>query len=118
MRIQHSRTQISEMRQVEASLLQTLLIGSCSGCLPAFEDKETCFFYRGRAASVEMEKCNGRLKLFQPGQANPFYDSEDLDACVDLEHSWSLSYEVSTEIQRELGRLQRNRRSMPSPTEH
>lgn len=118
MRTQHSRTQINEMRQVEASLLQTLLIGSCSGCLPAFEDKETCFFYRGRAASVEMEKCNGRIKVFQPGQASPFYDSEDLDGCVDLEHSWNLSYEVSTEMQRAIGKLRSDQRSMANKTEH
>lgn len=118
MRIQHSRTQINEMRQVEASLLQTLLIGSCSGCLPAFEDKETCFFYRGRAASVEMEKCNGRIKVYQPGQANPFYDSDDLDGCVDLEHSWSLSYEVSAEIRKEIGIKRREQRSMPRNIEH
>lgn len=118
MKIQHSRTQINEMRQVEAALLETLLIGSCSGCLPAFEDKETCFFYRGRAASVEMDKCNGRLKVFQPGQASPFYDSYDLDGCVDLEHSWNLSYEVSSEIQRAIGRMRRDQRSMPRGTEH
>lgn len=118
MRAQHSRTQINEMRQVEATLLETLLIGSCSGCLPAFEDQETCFLYRGRTASVEMEKCNGRLKVFQPGQVSPFYDSYDLDSCVDLEHSWNLSYEVSTEIQRAIGKMRREQRSMATKAEH
>jgi hypothetical protein len=101
------------MRQVESCLLETLLIGSTSGCLPAFEDKETCFFYRGKTASVEMEKCNGRLKVFQPGQESPFYDSSDLGSCVDLEHSWNLSYEVSNEIQREISRMRRQQRETP-----
>lgn len=118
MLIHHSRTQIVEMRQVEASLLETLLIGSTSGCLPAFEDKETCFFYRGRTASVEMEKCNGRLKVFQPGQSNPFYDSEDLQGCADLEHSWNLSYAVGAEIQKAILKMHRNERSKLTRTEH
>lgn len=118
MRTQHSRTQINEMRQVENCLLQTILIGSTTGLLPSFEDKETCFFYRGRAASVEMEKCNGRLKVFQPGQANAFYDSNDLDGCVDLDHSWSLSYEVSNEIQRAISKTRREQREAIRSTDH
>lgn len=118
MKTQHSRTQIIEMRQVEAVLLEALLIGSCSDCLPAFEDTETCFVYRGRAASVEMEKCNGRLKVFQPGQVSPFYDSGDLSGCVDLEHSWNLSYAVSTEIQQAICKARKEQRSRPINTEH
>jgi hypothetical protein len=104
MKIHHSRAQINEMRQVESCLLNALLIGSSTGKLPAFEDKEHCFFYQGQTASVEMDKSSGRLKVYQRGQAIPFYDSSDIQACVDLEHSWILSYEVSNEIQRAICR--------------
>lgn len=98
------------MRQVESCLLNALLIGSTAGKLPAFEDKEHCFSYQGQTASVEMDKSSGRLKVYQPGQVNPFYDSSDIEACVDLEHSWTLSYEVSNEIQRAICRCRREQR--------
>ncbi|MBI6883033.1 hypothetical protein [Pseudomonas putida] len=98
------------MRQAEGALLQTILIGSATGGIPSFEDKDACFFFQGRNASVEMNKADGRLRVFQKGQVNPFYDSEDLESCVDLDHSWCLSHEVSNEIQRAICQSMRNAR--------
>lgn len=118
MKTHHSKTQIIEMRQVESCLLHVLMIGSTNGNLPAFEDKETCFFYQGKTASVEMDKTSGRLKVYQKGQAIPFYDSSDLDACVDLEHSWTLSFEVSNEIQRAICRARHAQREAMQCTHH
>jgi hypothetical protein len=118
MKTHHSRTQVNEMRQAESCLLQALLIGSTNGNLPAFENKETCFFYQGQVASVEMDKSSGRLKVYPRGQETPFYDSSDLDGCVDLEYSWELSFEVSKEIQRAVCKAQREVREAMRSTHH
>lgn len=118
MKTHHSRTQVNEMRQAESCLLQALLIGSTNGNLPAFENKETCFFYQGQTASVEMDKSSGRLKVYPRGQATPFYDSGDLDACVDLEYSWELSFEVSKEIQRAVCKARQAHREAIQRTHH
>lgn len=104
MKNQHSTTQISEMRQVECSLMHAIMLGATTGGIPAFEDKGKSFFYQGKTGSVEMSKGDGSLKVFQKGQLDPFYESASLSECVDLEHSWLLSYELGNDIRRAINK--------------
>jgi hypothetical protein len=96
------------MRQVEASLMQTIMLGAISAGLVDFEDKPRCFFYRGKSGAVEFDKRDGSLKVFQKGQQAPFYDSLHLDECVDLEHSWMLSYELGQDLRKAIAQSRRN----------